>query len=251
VRKRRRKRRGRASRIRRALVGAFALGVGALVVWEAFFLRLDELRDPRAVRVLTVPTPEGSRSLTIGPQSPYWTPIGSVSRALVVCVVRAEDAKFFQHDGFDWDQMQDSLETDLEKGAYTRGGSTITMQLARNLFLWRGKSIARKMLEVYLTWRLEHSLPKKRILELYLNLAEWGPGVYGIGEASRHYYGKPPSALTLGESAMLAAILPSPLRWNPQRAPQVAMRRQQELLSRLRRENAIEELAAPVEPRRE
>jgi monofunctional glycosyltransferase len=165
--------------------------------------------------------------------------------------VRAEGAKFFQHDGFDWDQMQDSLETDLEKGAYKRGGSTITMQLARNLFLWRGKSIVRKALEVYLTWRLEHTLSKKRILELYLNAVEWGPGVYGIGEASRHYYGKPPSALTLGESAMLAAILPSPLRWNPQRAPQVAMRRQQELLSRLRRENAIEELAAPVEPRRE
>ncbi len=248
---RRRKRRGRPSRIRRALIGALALGVGSLVVWEAFVLRLDGLRDPRSVRVLTVPTPEGTRSLTIGPQSPYWTPIGSVSRALVVCVIRAEDAKFFQHDGFDWDQMQDLLETDIEKGSYTRGGSTITMQLARNLFLWRGKSIVRKALEVYLTWRLEHTLPKKRILELYLNLAEWGPGVYGIGEASRQYYGKPPSALTLGESAMLAAILPSPLRWNPQRAPLVAMRRQQELLSRLRHENAIEELAAPAEPRRE
>ena len=234
------------------LVGALALGVGALVVWETLFLRLDELRDPRAVRVLTVPTPQGTRSLTIGPQSPYWTPITTVSRALVVCVVRAEDAKFFEHDGFDWDQMQDSpLETDLEKGTFKRGGSTITMQLARNLFLWRGKSIVRKALEVYLTWRLEHALPKKRILELYLNAAEWGPGVYGIGEASRHYYGKPPAALTLGESAMLAAILPSPLRWNPLRAPEVAMRRQQELLSRLRRENAIESLAVPDEPRRE
>jgi monofunctional biosynthetic peptidoglycan transglycosylase len=220
------------------------------MVWEAFFLRLDELRDPRAVRVLTRPTPEGTRSLTIGPQSPYWTPIGTVSRPLVVCVVRAEDAKFFQHDGFDWDQMRDSLQTDIEEGTYQRGGSTITMQLARNLFLWRAKSIVRKALEVYLTWRLEHTLPKTRILELYLNVAEWGPGVYGIGEASRHYYGKPPSALTLGESAMLAAILPSPLRWNPQRAPRVAMRRQQELLSRLRRENAIEDLA-PIESRRE
>jgi monofunctional biosynthetic peptidoglycan transglycosylase len=251
VKSRRRKRRGRRSRIGRALAGAFALGVGALVVWEAFFLRLDELRDPRAVRVLIVPTPEGTRSLTIGPQSPYWTPIGRVSRALVVCVVRAEDAKFYQHDGFDWDQIQGSLETDLERGEYTRGGSTITMQLARNLFLWRGKSIVRKALEVYLTWRLEHTLPKKRILELYLNLAEWGPGVYGIGEASRHYYRKPPSALTLGESAMLAAILPSPLRWNPQRAPHVAMRRQQELLARLRKENVVEELSTPLEPRRE
>lgn len=233
------------------VIGAFALGVGTLVVWEVRFLRLAELGDPRAVRVIAVPTPQGARTLTIGPQNPYWTPIATASRALVVCVVRAEDAKFFQHDGFDWDQVQDSLETNLEKGAYKRGGSTITMQLARNLFLWRSKSIPRKALEVYLTWRLEHTLSKPRILELYLNTAEWGPGIYGIGEASRHYYAKPPSALTLGESAMLAAILPSPLRWNLQRAPQVAMRRQQELLSRLRKENALEDLSPSGEPRRE
>jgi monofunctional glycosyltransferase len=233
------------------VIGASALGVATLVVWEIRFLRLAELRDPRVVRVIAVPTPQGARTLTIGPQNPYWTPIATASRALVVCVVRAEDAKFFQHDGFDWDQVQDSLETDLEKGAYKRGGSTITMQLARNLFLWRSKSIPRKALEVYLTWRLEHTLSKQRILELYLNTAEWGPGIYGIGEASRHYYAKPPSALTLGESAMLAAILPSPLRWNPQRAPQVAMRRQQQLLSRLRKENALEDLSPSGEPRRE
>jgi monofunctional biosynthetic peptidoglycan transglycosylase len=246
-----RKRRGRSASVRRIVIGAFALGLAALVVWEIRFLRLAELRDPRAARVITVPAPQGTRALTIGPQNPYWTPIAAASRALVVCVVRAEDAKFFQHDGFDWDQVQDSLETDLEKGAYKRGGSTITMQLARNLFLWRSKSIPRKALEVYLTWRLEQTLSKQRILELYLNTAEWGPGIYGIGEASRHYYAKPPSALTLGESAMLAAILPSPLRWNPQRAPQVAMRRQQELLSRLRKENALEDLAPSGEPRRE
>ena len=232
------------------VVGVLALGIAVLAAWEIWVLRLADLRDPRAARVITVPTPQGTRTLTIGPQSPYWTPIATVSRALVVCVVRAEDAKFFQHDGFDWDQVQDSLETDFEKGTYKRGGSTITMQLARNLFLWRAKSIPRKALEVYLTWRLEHTLSKQRILELYLNTAEWGPGIYGIGEASRHYYAKPPSALTLGESAMLAAILPSPLRWNPQRAPQVAMRRQQELLSRLRKENAIEDLSS-AEPRRE
>ena len=170
---------------------------------------------------------------------------------LVLCVVRSEDAKFFQHAGFDWDQMQDSFETDLEEGKYKRGGSTITMQLARNLFLWRSKSLPRKALEVYLTWRLEHTLTKKRILELYLNAVEWGPGIYGIGEASRHYFGKPPSALTLGESAMLAAILPNPLRSNPERTPQLAIRRQQELLARLRRENAIEELPPAAEPSRE
>jgi len=246
----RKKRRYRA-RLVRWLVLTFAAAVGTLVVWEGLFLRLDALRDPREVRTLDVPTPQGSRALVVGPQNPYWTPLAAISRTLVLCVVRAEDAKFFQHNGFDRDQVQDSFETNVEEGKYKRGGSTITMQLARNLFLWRQKLVVRKALEAYLTWRLESTLEKKRILELYLNSAEWGPGIYGIGEASRHYFGKPPSALTLGESAMLAAILPSPLRWNPQRAPQVAMRRQQELLSRLRRENAIDELppAAPESSR--
>ena len=250
MRSRRKKRTARA-RLARFFTLVVASVIGGLVVWEALFLRLDDLRDPKAVRVLDVPTPHGSRELVVGPQSPYWAPLGAISPGLVLCVVRSEDAKFFQHTGFDWVQMQDSFQTNLEEGKYKRGGSTITMQLARNLFLWRGKSLPRKALEVYLTWRLEQTLTKKRILELYLNVVEWGPGVYGIGEASRRYFEKPPSALTLGESAMLAAILPSPLRWNPKRAPQLALRRQQELLARLRRENAVADLPAAAEPARQ
>jgi monofunctional biosynthetic peptidoglycan transglycosylase len=168
---------------------------------------------------------------------------------LVLCVVNAEDAKFFHHGGFDWAQVEDALETNFDEGGYRRGASTITMQVARNLFLWRGKSLVRKVLEVYLTWRLEQTLTKERILELYLNAAEWGPGIYGIGEASRHYFAKLPSELTLGESALLAAILPKPIRWNPQRTPEVALRRQRELLARLRRENALDSLVHPRDGR--
>jgi monofunctional biosynthetic peptidoglycan transglycosylase len=236
----------------RWLVAALMLSlVGGLAVWELLFLRLGELRDPRAVRRIEVPTPDGTRALVVGPESPYWAPLGSVSSMLVLCVVRAEDAKFYQHNGFDWDQLQDSFDTNVELGRYKRGGSTITMQLAKNLFLWRRKSVVRKTLEIYLTWRLEQTLPKKRILELYLNVAEWGPGIYGIGEASRHYFGKPPSALTIGESALLAVTLPNPVRWNLNRAPQFAMRRQQELLGRLRRENAIPDSLESSPPPRE
>ena len=191
----RRKKRAARARLARFLTLLFASVVGGLVVWEALLLRLDNLRDPKEVRVLTVQTPQGSRQLVVGPQSPYWAPLGAISPGLVLCVVRSEDAKFFQHAGFDWDQVQDSFETNLEEGKYKRGGSTITMQLARNLFLWRGKSLPRKALEVYLTWRLEQTLTKRRILELYLNAVEWGPGIYGIGEASRYYFGKPPASL--------------------------------------------------------
>lgn len=112
------------------------------------------------------------------------------------------------------------------------------MQLAKNLFLWRDKSLLRKALEAYLAVRLEQTLDKRRILELYLNVVEWGPGLYGIGEASRHYFDKSPSSLTLGEAALLAAILPNPRGWNPDRAPSIARERQQQLLGRLSREGA-------------
>jgi monofunctional biosynthetic peptidoglycan transglycosylase len=239
---RKKKRRGFGLRLARAVLGTLVVATIALLVWEIFFLRLDELRDPRSGRTIRVPTPSGSRELVVGPTNPYWTPLGAISPTLVLCVVRSEDAKFFQHQGFDWDQMQDAFERNVDEGEYQRGGSTITQQLAKNLFLWRAKSLARKTLEAYVTWRLEHTLPKKRILELYLNVAEWGPGIYGIGEASRQYFNKTPAGLTLGESALLAVTLPNPIRSNPRRAPQSAMRRQQELLSRLKRENAIAEL---------
>jgi len=246
----RKKRRSLRARLVRLFAGLVLVSGVVLAAWELGVLRLSALRDPRSVRVLSVPIPGGSRRLVVGPESPYWTPISAVSPALVLCVVRAEDAKFFQHAGFDWDQLQDSLETNLEAAKYKRGGSTITMQLARNLFLWRGKSLARKVLEVYLTWRLEQTLTKTRILEIYLNAVEWGPGIYGIGEASRHYFGKPPSELTLEESALLAAILPSPIRWNPERAPKIAARRQRDLLARLRRENALDSFDEPRDARK-
>ena len=242
---RKKKRRGFGLRLARAILGTLVAATIALLVWEILFLRLDDLRDPRSVRTIRVPTPNGSRQLVVGPTNPYWTPLGAVSPTLVLCVVRSEDAKFYQHHGFDWDEIQDAFERNLDEGEYHRGGSTISQQLAKNLFLWRAKSLPRKILEGYLTWRLEQTLAKKRILELYLNVIEWGPGIYGIGEASRHYFDKSPSGLTLGESALLAVTLPNPIRWNPKRSPQFAMRRQQELLSRLRRENAIAGLPAP------
>jgi monofunctional biosynthetic peptidoglycan transglycosylase len=227
-----------------------ASGVVALAIWEIFFLRISALADPRESRVLRVPVEHGARTLVVGPTNPYWTPLGAASKMLVLCVVKSEDDLFFRHSGFDWKELQSSFEENLEDGEYSRGGSTITMQLAKNLFLWRRKSVVRKALEMYLAWRLERSLTKRRILELYLNVVEWGPGVYGIGEASQHYFGKRPADLGLGESALLAGILPSPIKWSPDRSPRTALRRQQELLARLRRENALgsPETSVPAGP---
>lgn len=243
MRRRRRKRARRGRWRRRILVAGFALfAVAALTLgaWETFVLRLADLRDPSHTRTIEVPVgTDGSRTLVVGPRNPYWTPLDAVADLLVLCVVKSEDDRFYEHRGFDWDAVRQAFETNVERGRYARGASTITMQLARNLFLWRDKSLPRKIVETYVTWRLEQALPKERILELYLNVAEWGPGIYGIGEASQHYFGKHPSQLTLGESALLAVTLPNPLRWNPQRAPEIALERQQRLLARLRRENAL------------
>ncbi len=165
---------------------------------------------------------------------PAWTPLSAIDPKLRWAVVAAEDARFFVHDGIDWEATYDALRTNLERGRYARGGSTITQQLAKNLFLSREKSLLRKVREAVLAWRLDATLPKRRILELYLNVAEWGPGVYGAEQAARHHLGHPVARLTWGEAATLAAILPSPVnKLNPDRAPGRVRRRRAVILDHL------------------
>ena len=144
-----------------------------------------------------------------------WVPLSKVSLTLTKAVLIAEDDKFWSHEGFDYEAIKKALEKDLKAGKFRRGGSTISQQLTRNLYLSPQKSLLRKIREAILTWRMEKVLSKKRILELYLNVAEWGEGVYGIEAASRRYYGKPSSDLTAQESARLAAVLPNPRRYDP------------------------------------
>ena len=127
----------------------------------------------------------------------------------------AEDDKFYQHEGFDFEAIQKAMEKDLKEGKFKVGGSTISQQLAKNLYLTPSKNPVRKLKEAILTWRLERALPKKRIMELYLNVVEWGEGIFGIEAAARNYYGKPASALGPEESARLAAVLPNPRKYNP------------------------------------
>jgi len=144
-----------------------------------------------------------------------WVPLSSISPYLIKAVLIAEDDKFWRHEGFDYEAIRKAIERDLKAKRLKFGGSTLSQQLARNLYLSPGKSLMRKMSEALLTWRMEKVLPKRRILELYLNVVEWGEGIFGIEAASRHYYGKPSSELTAFEATRLAAILPSPKRYNP------------------------------------
>jgi monofunctional biosynthetic peptidoglycan transglycosylase len=144
-----------------------------------------------------------------------WVPLKRISPYLIKAVIIAEDDKFWRHEGFDFEAMHQALEKDIKKKEFKAGGSTISQQLAKNLYLSPSKNPVRKIKEAILTWRLERTLSKKRIVELYLNVAEWGNGIFGIEAASEHYYGKHASALRAQEASRLAIVLPSPRRYNP------------------------------------
>ncbi len=145
-----------------------------------------------------------------------WVPISQISPYLIKAVLIAEDDKFWRHEGFDYEAMQKAMEKDIKAGKFKAGGSTISQQLAKNLYLSPSKNSLRKIEEAVITWRMEKLLSKKRILELYLNVAEWGDtGIFGIEAAAGHYYGKSASNLTPEESARLASVLPNPKRYNP------------------------------------
>ena len=149
---------------------------------------------------------------TIGPQNPYFTPLSEISPNLQSAVMTAEDPSFYRNHGFVEESIRKSLATDYKEKKFKRGGSTISMQLVKNAFLSREKTLSRKIEEILIVWMIENNqiMTKDRMLEVYFNIIEWGPNVYGIGEASRYYFNKSPGELTIGESIYLASIVPHP-----------------------------------------
>jgi hypothetical protein len=154
------------------------------------------------------------RELWVGPENPEFVPLADLPEHVVRAVTTSEDAGFFGHSGFDFEELRNALAEGAEAGRVVRGGSTITQQLAKNLFLSPERTLARKVREAVITIGLEASLPKRRLLEIYLNVAEWGPGLWGIGPAARHWFGKDARELTAKEAAFLASIIPSPIRYH-------------------------------------
>ena len=142
-----------------------------------------------------------------------WVPYSRISEQLKRAVVAAEDAKFLDHEGFDWEAIQKAMQKNEQRGKVVAGASTITQQLAKNLFLSGHRSWARKGQEAAITWMMERTLSKRRILEIYLNVAEWGEGIFGAEAAARHHFGVSAAALGPEQAAWLAAILPSPKRY--------------------------------------
>lgn len=153
-----------------------------------------------------------------------WTDWSDISPNAKLAVVAAEDQNFLVHEGFDFESIQKAMEHNRRRGR-VRGASTISQQVAKNLFLWPGRNFVRKGLEAGFTTLIEVAWPKQRILEVYLNVAEFGDGVYGVGAASRRYFNKKPARLTRHEAALLAAVLPNPRRFRAERPSTYVQRR--------------------------
>ncbi|HYC45153.1 MAG TPA: monofunctional biosynthetic peptidoglycan transglycosylase [Burkholderiales bacterium] len=162
-----------------------------------------------------------------------WVPYRSISPYLKRAVVAAEDARFMQHDGFDWEGIRKAYEKNLREGEVVAGGSTITQQLAKNLFLTGERAWWRKAQEAAITVMIELIMDKRRILELYLNVIEWGDGVFGAEAAARYHFGTTAAALTPEQAARLAAMVPSPRRYGRGESTPYLQRRTQVLLARM------------------
>jgi monofunctional biosynthetic peptidoglycan transglycosylase len=209
------------------------LVVGALLVIPPIEVAFVGFINPPRTRPMVF---HQARSLfTRAPEPPLryqWIDLPQVPRIFLKHLWISEDQRFFQHDGFDWKELDAALEQAERRGRPVRGVSTITMQCARSIFLWQGRSWIRKGLEAYYTFWMEAFLSKRRILELYANVIETGPGIYGVEAGARHYFGVSARGLTREQSALLAAVLPNPKRWNPANPSPALRRRQRRILVR-------------------
>ncbi|HVB37195.1 MAG TPA: monofunctional biosynthetic peptidoglycan transglycosylase [Vicinamibacterales bacterium] len=222
-------------RLGRVIIGAAAVGFACLI-----YLYLT-LPDVRPLRTTNPPETafmqlraEQARARGETPQRRQrWVSYAHIASDLKRAVLVAEDDAFWQHEGVDVTQMREALEEDLQRGRMVRGASTITQQLAKNLYLSPSRNPVRKIEELILARRLEATLSKRRIFELYLNVIEWGDGIYGAEAASEAYFHKPASALTPDEAALLAGAIINPRRYNPARPPARLLRRQRLILRRM------------------
>ena len=223
------------------LVTSAAAAAGAALWWSLPSVAALATRVPRTTALLEQRRAEARRA-----GRPYEVdlrpvPLDRISPRLAESVVLSEDAAFFGHSGFDWREIRNAAEQNLRAGRTVRGASTITQQLAKNLFLGTERSYARKIKEAALAWKLEHALSKRRILALYLNAVEWGRGVFGAEAAARHWFGVPAVDLDVAQSAALAAMLPAPRRAALSPAPPWLARRARKVLGLMRQTGKLDD----------
>jgi monofunctional biosynthetic peptidoglycan transglycosylase len=194
--------RRKATLLRRVVSLIYILPLVFLGLFLALAILYSQIRPPSMLIL--------GRWLTRQPVERVWVPLDDISRNLIAAVVTSEDARFCSHHGVDWIEMRNAIEDEDNEGGPSRGASTITMQTVKNLFLWNSHSFIRKGLEIPMALGLDRIWSKRRILEVYLNIAEWGEGVFGAEAAARRDFGKSAKDLTLREAALLAAALPNP-----------------------------------------
>ena len=174
-----------------------------------------------------------------------WVSMRNISPNIIKAVLIGEDDGFWKHDGFDVKGMENAIERSIKKGTLA-GGSTISQQLSKNLYLSPSKNPVRKIKEAIITWRIEKTLSKRRILEIYLNVAEWGDGIFGIEAAARHYYHKSAKNLTAQEASRLAAVLPNPIKYNPAGSQKYVKNRSRIILKIMKRRGVIQSIYKEV-----
>jgi monofunctional biosynthetic peptidoglycan transglycosylase len=222
--------------------------LGAIDVARYFFYpNIDALKDIR-------PTPtafmqyrqeewaDKNRDMHI---THKWVSMKKISPNIIKAVLIGEDDGFWKHDGFDIKGMENAIERSIKKGTLA-GGSTISQQLSKNLYLSPSKNPVRKIKEAIITWRIEKSLSKRRILEIYLNVAEWGDGIFGIEAAARHYYHKSAKNLTALEASRLAAVLPNPIKYDPKGNQKYVKNRSRIILKIMKRRGVIQSIYKEV-----
>ena len=197
-----------------AAVGFYALVIAALVGLKWIDPPTTMAQIQRRVQARIHGRPYRKRYVFV--------PLGRISKELQHAAIASEDERFYQHHGIDWTELHKAVDRDLDRGKLGRGASTITQQLVKNLFLTTSRSLVRKAIEFTISPAADLILGKQRVLELYLNVIEWGPGIYGAEAAASYYYNTPAARLSREESARLAAIIPSPLKRKPARMEQLS-----------------------------
>jgi monofunctional biosynthetic peptidoglycan transglycosylase len=234
----------------RSALAAAAVGFGCLIY---IYLSLPDVRtlrtsNPSTTAFMELRAREARAQDRPVTKDQRWVSYAHISANLKRAVIVTEDGAFWKHGGIDYDQLRESMEVNWERGEFARGASTITQQLAKNLYLSPSKNPIRKLKELLITRRLEAELTKQRILELYLNVIEWGNGVWGAEAASRRYFHKTSAELTPSESALLAAAIANPHLMNPGHPSARLWRRQQMIMRRMGAVTPPPVIVEPVAP---
>ena len=216
-----------------AVVGALAFTAVVVVYLMLPDVRLLATSNPPTTAFMELRAAEAEAEGRKVRRIYQWVPYRRISPHLKRAVLVAEDSAFWDHEGIDIEQIKVSIEKAIERGDVPRGASTITQQLAKNLYLSPSRDPLRKVKELIITRRLEAALPKARILEIYLNVVEWGDGIWGAEAAARQYFGVSAASLTPAQAALLAGALINPIRYSPGRPPTRLLRRQQIILARM------------------